>query len=254
MTMANLIAALALPANTRVDQRVPKKLLLENGAPTSADKRNIQDGIEEMFWLASLKPSNIGVAEFITAEREYLEIAVVSACFRPQAKAVRLIELIHRAIPYPVVLVSEQAGELTLSLAHKRLSQAEAGKGVLESSPVVVSLSGELASQPEKDFIASLLLASQPAANLFTLYQGWQDRISDLFTARITGSFTVSATTAVAEAKCAALAEYTALKQEIAALRAQAEKETQLSRRVDLNLQLQRMHGRLAQVKDCLGK
>lgn len=254
MTMANLIAALALPANTRVDQRVPKKLLLENGAPTSADKRNIQDGIEEIFWCASLKPSNIGVAEFITAEREYLEIAVISACFRPQAKAVRLIELIHRAIPYPVVLVSEQAGELTLSLAHKRLSQAEGGKVVLESSPVTVSLPTKPLCQPENDFLASISLSSQPAANLFTLYQGWQDRIADLSTARITGSFTVSATTAVAEAKRAALAEYTSLKQEITALRAQAEKETQLSRRAEMNLQLQRMQGRLAQVKDWLGK
>ena len=36
------------PADTRVEQRVPKKLLLEQGAPTSADKRRIQDGIEEV--------------------------------------------------------------------------------------------------------------------------------------------------------------------------------------------------------------
>lgn len=254
MTMANLISALALPANTWVGQRIPKKLLLENGAPTSADKRNIQDGIEEMFWCASLKPSNIGVAEFRTTEREYLEIAVISAIFRPQAKAVRLIELIHRAIPYPVVLISEQEGELTLSLAHKRLSQAEGGKVVLESSPVVVSLPVEPAPQPEKDFLASIPLSSQPAANLFTLYQGWQDRIADLSTARITGSFTVSATTAGADTKRAALAEYTALKQEIAALCAQAEKETQLSRRVELNLQIQKMEGTLKQVKNCLEK
>ena len=34
-----LLAALDLPASSRVDQRVPKKLLLEHGAPTAADKR-----------------------------------------------------------------------------------------------------------------------------------------------------------------------------------------------------------------------
>lgn len=35
-----LIRALALPASCRVDQRVPKKMLIESGAPTAADKRH----------------------------------------------------------------------------------------------------------------------------------------------------------------------------------------------------------------------
>jgi hypothetical protein len=52
MSVAPLIAALCIPSNALVEQRVPKKLLLENGAPTAADKRQIQDGIEEITgWL-----------------------------------------------------------------------------------------------------------------------------------------------------------------------------------------------------------
>ena len=38
MTAADVIAALALPPESRVDQRVAKKLLVEHGAPTAADK------------------------------------------------------------------------------------------------------------------------------------------------------------------------------------------------------------------------
>ena len=49
MSFAPVIDALALPPDARVDQRVPKKLLLEQGAPTAADKRQIQDGIEELI-------------------------------------------------------------------------------------------------------------------------------------------------------------------------------------------------------------
>jgi hypothetical protein len=40
------LTALALPPEARVDQRVPKKMLLEQGAPTAADKRLIQDGLD----------------------------------------------------------------------------------------------------------------------------------------------------------------------------------------------------------------
>ena len=40
MNAEHLVAALALPPDVRVDQRVPKKLLLEEGAPTATDRRS----------------------------------------------------------------------------------------------------------------------------------------------------------------------------------------------------------------------
>ena len=63
MTAASVIAALCLPADARMDQRVPKKLLVENGAPTAADKHQINEGIEELLWIAALKPATIGVPD-----------------------------------------------------------------------------------------------------------------------------------------------------------------------------------------------
>lgn len=92
MTTADLIAALDLPADSRVDQRVPKKLLLENGAPTAADKRHITEGIEGLLWLAALKPTTIGVPACQDEAREYLEIAVLRLELRAGAKATRLVE------------------------------------------------------------------------------------------------------------------------------------------------------------------
>jgi len=48
LDVSGFIASLGLPGGCRVDQRVPKKLLLENGAPTAADKRLIADAVEEI--------------------------------------------------------------------------------------------------------------------------------------------------------------------------------------------------------------
>ena len=133
MNADNIIQAMALPQDARVSHRVPKKLLLEQGAPTAADKRYIQDGIEELLWVAALKPTNIGVASYTDESREYLEIAVLATLFPPEAKVQRLIELIHRAIPYPIVLiVTHDEKKLTLSMAHKRFSQNESGKTVID--------------------------------------------------------------------------------------------------------------------------
>ncbi len=100
-TAAKLLAALALPADSAVNRRVPKKMLVENGAPTAADKRRINEGIEELFWVATLKPTTIGAPEYRDAVREYLEIAVLRLSLRARAKAARLVGLLYRAVPYP---------------------------------------------------------------------------------------------------------------------------------------------------------
>ena len=122
MSEFDLIAALALPGSALVDRRVPKSMLVENGAPTPADKRRIRDGIEEIRWLAMLKPTTIGVADFRDDAREYLEIAVLQVALRPGARADRIIELMHRAVPYPVFLVAWKGETPGISLAHKRWS------------------------------------------------------------------------------------------------------------------------------------
>ena len=120
MSFDAVLDALAIPRDALVNQRVPKKLLVEQGAPTAADKRRIMDGIEELHWVAALKPTSIGVPAFKDAIREYVEVAVLTAELRATAKAPRVIELIHRAIPYPLLLVSAHDGRLALSVTHKR--------------------------------------------------------------------------------------------------------------------------------------
>ena len=167
MTAASVIAALCLPPDTRVDQRVPKKLLVENGAPTAADKRQINDGIEELLWLAALKPAIIGVPAYCDETREYLEIAVLSLTLRPRAKAARLTELIHRAIPYPVFLIQTQPTGLMLSLAHLRWSQGQSGQTVLDGSLVTSIVNAE--TPATNDFLASLNVTKQPRQHLRAL-------------------------------------------------------------------------------------
>lgn len=50
-----------------------------------------------------------------------------------QCKCISLAELIHRAIPYPVLPILAGSDGLMLSLAHIRWAQKEADKTVLEA-------------------------------------------------------------------------------------------------------------------------
>lgn len=248
MSAAPVIAALALPPDARVDQRVPKKLLTEQGAPTAADKRRIQEGVEELLWVAALKPTNIAVPAFRDDVREYLEIAVLSATLRAGAKETRLIELIHRAVPYPLVLVAAHGDTVSLSLAHKRWSQGETGRVVIEDVRRTTPFRPEAPTAAEAAFVASLGISSLPSRDLFTLYQGWIDRIDALEAAQVTGTFAPPESAARASALRDGLDTYARLRRDLALLRAQAKKEKQLNRRVDLNLKIQELEAQLARV------
>jgi len=247
MSFAAIIQALAFPAETLVEQRVPKKLLVENGAPTSGDKRQINDGVEEILWHAALKPANLGVAAYRDGMREYLEIAILTVTFRPAAKMTRLVELIHRAIPYPVLLIASMGETVSVSVAHKRWSQGESGQVVLDDLRATAPFRPESPATEEAQFLAHLSVTGLPQGNLFALYQSWLDSVLALEAAQITGAFrppTAENSAALREnldARAQAL-------RDLAMLRAQAEKETQLNRRVEINLAIKKLDARIAEI------
>ena len=135
MLVQTLVTALALPESCRVDQRVPKKLLTENGAPTAADKRLLTDAIEEVQWVAALKSNTVAIPEYRDGTREYLEIAVLAVEVRDThdkpAQVRRLAELVHRAVPYPVLLLLALPGRVMFRACHQspRVELEACGRG-----------------------------------------------------------------------------------------------------------------------------
>mgnify|MGYP001496585903 CR=1 FL=1 len=192
-----VLAALGLPAAALVQQRVPKKLLIDNGAITAGDKRVITDGIDEIHWLASLKPSTVGVPTFVDAGgppvREYLEVAVLGVQLRAGAKEHRITELVHRSIPYPLLLVLEQPGALTLSVCHIRWAQNEADKVILDGTPYEARIDGSTPAVAVSSLMHALALTQLPRTDLFALVQGLIDALAETGTTAPIGIETFSA-------------------------------------------------------------
>lgn len=256
MTPEQVIEALALPREALVGQRVPKTLLVENGAPTAADKRLIEAGVDELRWVAALKPTTVGVAAFRDASREVVELAVLSLQPRDltEAKLERLTELVHRAIPYHLLLVtSGSSGLPVLSLADKRWAQnrgGEGGKVVLDGDLIEADLADHT-PQVRTELLAALALPRLPRVTLYTLYRGWIDAVLAAEAALRTGSFTAAETPQRAAERLEALRTCASLDATIASLRAAAAKERQMARRVELNFQLQRLQ---AQYKEAMSR
>lgn len=232
MTPDTLIAAFALPPGP-TPRRVPKASLSDH-APTAADRRLIEKALARLDWVAGLTPANIGVpageAEGLTIDT----INLLSATTRGAPNGImppRLAEIIHRAIPKPVILihVDEGGGSASLSLAPKRAAEREAGRVVT----IEVHDTGPL-STADADFAASLALATLPTRDLAALYAGLVERVEALQAARLAGrAFRLAASAEQAAAWRGAMHDYQRISTEIAVMSASINKQTQLARRVE---------------------
>ncbi|WP_296127179.1 DUF4391 domain-containing protein [Pseudomonas sp. Ga0074129] len=247
MVAEDIIAALQLPEQARVNQRVSKKLLIENLAPTAADRQQINEGIEEVQWVAALKPGICGIPAYRDAQREYVEVAVLHLTLRPSARPARLIELLHRAVPHPTLLMISTPESVQLSLSHKRWAQNEAGKTVLDGE--ITTATVPASPQITTAFLDAVSLERQPRSDLSVFYQGWMDTLLALQTAQHTGSFRAVNSPLDATARRQALQACVELQGQIATLRAQAQKAQQIARQVELNLQLKQLQQALSEAQ-----
>lgn len=264
LSLNELLTALALPPSTQVQQRVPKKILAENSAASLADRKLVQDRIEELTWQAVLKPTNVGVAAYVDELRSYLEVAVLVARLRTEvapigqvnqqgakvsASVKRVAELVHRAVPYPTLLVLEDGPQMFASMAHIRWAQREAEKTVLDGDPIVVPVT--FAAEPEA-FLEAMALSKQPRSQMLALYQGWFDTLSAWQAVELTGQFKSSETPAQAAERRAALHVCKDLDARIAAARSAAAKEKQIARQVALNMEIKGLLAERQRVAQCL--
>ncbi len=273
LSSEQLISALRLPTEASVGQRIPKKMLTDNltsrGAATSADRKLLQEQIDEVTWVAALKPTNAGIPVYQDEVRSYLELAVLSVRLRQgsqlDAKAAkvspsvaRLAELVHRAIPYPVLLVLDDGTRIYLSLVHIRWAQKEADKAVLDGDLIqgifvrnVSTATSVMDAGTVNAFINAMDLSKQPRTDLLTLYQGWMDTLSAWQAAAVTGRFEC-VSPQQATARRAALHRCHELDAKISSLRAAASKEKQMARQVAVNLEIKALMAERQQAANSL--
>jgi len=249
LTGDDVLSALDIPADAITNLRIPKTLLVKNSAAIQTDKRLINEGIEEIRWLSALKAGTISVPEYHDSLREYPEISVLLTILRKQINVLRLSELIHRSIPYPVFLVIEREKQLYVSLAHIRNSLSHNEETVLDGEIIITDNLADIQGETANAFLKSLSILKQPRNNTFTLYQGWIDTLLALAAARITGEFRKADNDERSEERYKAIRQYAQLEKEIKRLKAIAVKEKQTARLVELNRKLKEPEAELQNVR-----
>ncbi len=240
-----LYSSMALPDACHLGKRVFKKLFSENASLTAADKRAFADDIENVTWQYTLKPSTVPISAYEDDEREYHEVAVIQVNLKTDKRTKRITEVIHRAIPYPVVLVLSLPPAFAISVAHKRFSRAERDAIVAEDIRLSGWMDASSLSAEQSKFIASLALPDLPHTHFFDLYSALVDRVAALDASRLTGSYTLHNSAEQQAERLKRLAECRSIEQQIAEQRALLKNETHFNRQVELNTRIKQLEQRL---------
>lgn len=246
---------LAIPETCYLGKRVFKKLFHENAKLGATDNKALRDDIDTVTWVYTLKPTTIPIHAYKDDEREYDEVALLQVDLKTQKRTGRIAEIIHRAIPYPLVLVFVFETSVAISLAHKRFSQAERGAVVAEEfvttewitlAPGAGPPPGSGSTPIQQAFLDSLAVTKLPQMHFYAFYSALMDRLVALDCARLTGEYRIEAAAERREVRRECLAQCHELEVRIAETRAAAKREKQINRLADLNVEIRRLQGQLA--------
>lgn len=246
ITPADIRAALALPPMNAPARRLPKDVLAQHGAANTADRKLIDGAIERLDWWATLSPATVGIAAGTDEDRPVPAIQLLAMTARVEPTQ-RLLTLIHRAIPVPIILATALPGNAgtRLSLAPLRRAERIADQMVVERLVIAPDLAA--ADEPASvAFLASLALPGLPQTTLAALYGALIERVEALVVSRLTDvPFQLLADAAAVVGRRDALARHGQVEAEWLAARAAAKREKRLAEQVVLGNQARALKDKL---------
>lgn len=228
-----------IPDACYLDKPIFKKMFQDHVDLDVTDKKALSEDIDKIRWLYSLKPETINITPFQDNEREYLEVAVLSVELARDTRTKRIAAFIHKAIPYPLVLLFSNGDRICISMAEKRINQADKSKLVVVDRWITDWFNPAKPTTSQAGFLDACAIQKLPSTNFFALYEALQARVIELNTATHTGFFE-AAPVWVAKEQGEHLKEIESVNREIAELRVTLKKEKQMSRKIALNIKIRK--------------
>lgn len=256
-SIEDFLDSLQVPASCVLNKPVYKKMFLDAGALDAADKACLKDDVNKIRWLYSLKPNTINISPYKDNLREYEEVAILLVELVSLKGVKRIAHFMQRSIPYPLVLIFTDTSDgddcLCISLADKRVNQADKEKWVIEDSIQTDWI--RLKSQPIADgaFLQSLSINNLSFKNFWEFYRSLIDRVIALNCAEHSGSFMIeygegkSGTDRLAKLK-----ELERLEFQKAELANKLSSEKQMGRKIDLNTKIKQIKDQMTAIKGSL--
>lgn len=180
-----------VPQECIVDRVVPKKEVIEAAELNSKDKKIFTDIVKQIKWCYNFTEDNIRVNKYIDDIRRYDEVELINIIlkfdkvhkigagkFKEDEKIDRVVEIVMRFIPYPVILTTQYENELKFYGAHIRESRADFEKIVIEDKILSTNwMDIDHLNEIEDDFISKIQFENLNRENFYKFYNSYFEAI-----------------------------------------------------------------------------
>ncbi|MGO4814226.1 DUF4391 domain-containing protein [Cupriavidus sp. 2MCAB6] len=255
-TLEAFIDHLSIPRSCELNKPVFKKLFLENGVLDIADKTALKDDVDKIRWLYTLKPATINIAAYVDSDRDFSEIAVLQVELISAKRLKRIATFMQRSIPYPLILVFSQDNQVCLSIADKRINQADKEKWVVEDILYTDWIDLAAPTLAQATFLEDCNINSFSFTNFLSFYKSLTERVIAMNCATHSGRYERGTTDNIeskqSEGRLERLRELEKLNLQKIEIANKLKKEKQLGRQVELNTKIKQINDVIEQFKESI--
>ena len=199
----------------------------------AADKQFLQDSVQSIYMLASLKTDNTHIAVYEDNKELYQEIQFLYVKTKDKGDSTKIYKMLAHLLPYPLVILADEPDSFTIYTG--RFEKLPTGFLKL----VNVYPSSVYQDENLEEVLQQISLIDLPRQNLKTFYDGLRDEIA---TATAKSQYGEAVGNITGEEKD----QLDALKKQIEDLRGQIKKERQLNRKINMQMKLKKLKDELS--------
>lgn len=242
------------PERCILNKRLTKAFFLKNFVLTAAEKKLLNSTIQSMEWLASIKTSNANISAVINDEYVYEEIQVM-ICTLPnnqlEIHGKKCIELFQKYIPYQLIVIVEDEHDFIINTCDKKVNQNDKNKRTIENTFSTSILSKLYKDELTASFFNLLAFQHIDKTNMQTTYKNYIQAVVQFQAASITGKYSKRTQKRTEEDMLNILA-IEDIEKEISSFTKKIKKETQLNKKVELNMSIQKKRQKIEEIKNKL--
>ncbi|WP_261806792.1 DUF4391 domain-containing protein [Lapidilactobacillus luobeiensis] len=223
----NIIRWWGFPSATIINRNFPKTQLFAH-MKNAKDKQFLTDVVQSIYMLANLKTSNTHIPTYESDQELYTEIWFYYVRTKETGKANAIYKLLASLIPYPIVLIVDNLDSFVI-ITGRFERQADDYLKL-----ITVYSSPEYPNEQAKFEIERTALMSMPKQSLKTVYDGLRDEMTTRLAQNQYGKELGKVTSEKKDL-------LDSLSSQIDRLKAQIGKEKQINRRVEMQVELQKV-------------
>ena len=182
MLIENIIK---VPNSAIVNSIIPKQDIFEATQMNKSDQDYFVKYVKQIRWLYKFDDSTIRIKPYEDEEKSYLEVELISIKLKNEfqeynhntgnfhrfdARLDRIVDILHRFIPYPILLCADFKDEIKFYVSHISESKADYNKITLDELISTEWINTKNLDKFDEELMAKLQIDNLDKTNVFTFY------------------------------------------------------------------------------------